>query len=158
MKRVAESSTRIVAPISDVYEYATNLELFGDWFPDVEQVVPLNNLLPTHRGKQYLETVRLPFGQRRKIKISVVDSKPDELLVTEGSFFPLMSRMEFRFGELQDGSTKVTWQMFSRNDSAIFSRFFLPLVRQMMQKRGELGLLALRWTLDRSNSTGSQPA
>lgn len=148
MHLLAESTTEIACPVSVAYQYATNLERFGEWFPGVVAIEAANALPHAEPGKEYLETVEVPFRGRRKIKLAVREAELDQWLVTEGAFAPLLPRMHMRFIALTATSCQVQWQMFSRNTSVLAKLTIIPLARGVMRQRAAAGLAELKKRLE----------
>jgi len=148
MQLLAESSTVIRCPVSTAYLYASDLEHFGEWFPGVITIKSANNLGHAQPGKEYLETVSIPFRGRRNVKITVKEAERDKSLVTEGTLPPLLPRMEILFHAVADDSCQVTWRMFSRNKSVLARLTIIPLARNVMQKRAAIGMARLKARLE----------
>src|SRR5512134_2691662 len=100
MYLLAERTTEIACPVNVAYQYAANLEHFGEWFPGVIAIESANDLSYAERGKEYLETVAVPLRGQRKIKLVVKEAEQDMSLITEGAFPPLWPRMQIRFEAL----------------------------------------------------------
>lgn len=148
MHLLAESTAEITRPVTVAYEYAANLERFGEWFPGVIGITSANSLPHGQPGKEYLETVAVPLRGQRKIRLVVKEAEVDRLLVTEGAFAPLLPRMQMRFESLTADSCRVRWQMFSRNKSLLAKFTIIPLARGVMRKRAAAGLAALKRRLE----------
>lgn len=150
MHLLAESTAEIACPVSVAYQYATNLERFGEWFPGVIAIESANALSHAEPGKEYLETVRIPLRGLRKIRLVVKDAEHDKSFATEGAFPPLLPRMLIRFTALTTTSCQVQWQMFSRNEGFLAKHTIIPLARGVMRRRAGVGLAALKKRLETS--------
>ena len=68
MYLLTENSVEIACPVEAAYEYACNLERFGEWFPGVIAIESANALEHAAVGKTYLEMGKpqeaLPHLQR----------------------------------------------------------------------------------------------
>lgn len=148
MHLLAESTAEIACPVSVAYQYATNLERFGEWFPGVVAIEAANALSHAEPGKEYLETVEIPLRGRRKVKLVVKEAEHNKYLVTEGAFPPLLPRMHIRFKALTANSCQVQWQMFSRNKGLLAKHTIIPLARGVMRRRAAVGLAALKKRLE----------
>jgi hypothetical protein len=148
MHLLAESTARIACPVSVAYQYTTNLERFGEWFPGVVAIESANGLPHGESGKEYLETVSVPLRGQRKIRLVVKEAERDASLVTEGAFPPLLPRMHIRFKALTNDSCQVQWQMFSRNEGLLARLTIIPLARGVMRRRAAVGLEALKKKLE----------
>ena len=148
MHLLAKKRVRINRPTSVVFDYITDMERFPEWFPKVREVSSANKLAHGQIGKTYLETVRMPFGGTRRIRLIVRDSIADRLFVTEAQFPPVSPRMEVVFHELDDEACAVDWQMFSRNRSFLAWLILLPLVRRVMSRRASVAMAQLKQILE----------
>ncbi len=152
MQLLTEQTITIARSVEAAYQYATNMERFGEWFPGVLSIESANTSPHAQRGKEYLETVTVPLRGKRQIKLSVKDAQSNELFVTEGEFPPLMPRMEIVFQATGADSCDVTWRMFSRNDNFLVKATLLPLAKRVMRKRAAIGMKRLRQELESSVS------
>ncbi len=157
MHLLAEKSINIKRPVPDVFDYVTDMERFGDWFPGVLAIEPANWHKHGQTGKEYLETVAVPLRGQRQISIVVRESQPCQFFATEGKFPPLLPRMEVEFAPGEGGSCDLTWRMLSRNRGLVFRFTLLPLARRVMRKRATIGLKRLAKKLERAESRGANP-
>jgi hypothetical protein len=149
---LAEESINIKRPVPEVFDYVTDMERFGDWFPGVLAIEPANWRKPGQVGKEYLETVAVPLRGRRQISIIVRESQPGKFFATEGKFPPLLPRMEVEFEPGEGGTCDLTWRMFSRNRGLVFRFTMLPLARRIMKKRAAIGLRRLGTKLEQGEN------
>src|SRR3989338_3223820 len=131
MHLLTEQTTAVACSVQAAYRYASNLERFGEWFPGVIAIESANNLDHAMPGKEYLETVAIPFRGTRKVKLRVKEAEQDKLLVTEGALAPLMPRMEISFQSAGAESCQITWRMFSRNNGSLARFTLVPLARSV---------------------------
>lgn len=148
MHLLTEKTVNIKRPMSAVFAYVANMEQFGEWFPGVVLIESANALDHGQEGKEYLETVSIPFRGTRKIKLVVREVRANHFLATEGKFSPLMPRMEISLNEGEMDSCELTWRMFSRNNSLIAKYALLPLARRVMGRRAETGIASLKKRLE----------
>ncbi|EHQ04533.1 SRPBCC family protein [Leptonema illini] len=148
MHLLAESKVDISCSVSRAFAFATNMERFAEWFPAVLSIESIDQLNHGQVGKQYLETVSVPVRRIRKITLTVVESRQDQLFVTEGAFPPLLPRMEILFNSTGPDACQVTWRMLSRNRSPIAKFTILPLAKSVMTKRARAGLSKLKEKLE----------
>ena len=144
MQLLAEESVRIQRSVLDVFTYVSNMERFGEWFPGVIAIASSNALQHGQAGKQYLETVSVPFRGTRKITLEVREVRGHQFFATEGRFPPLMPRMEITLLEAEANSCELTWRIFSRSNNPITRYMVLPLARRVMGKRAAVGVAALK--------------
>lgn len=148
MHLLAKEDVMINRSAKVIFDYVTNMERFGEWFPGVRSIRSANGYPHGHVGKEYLETVAIPLRGERKIKLVVRAVQANKLFVTEGDLFPLMPRMEVRIDSNGTESCNVTWSMFSRNESAIFRLTLLPLAGAVVRKRATWGIGKLKSNLE----------
>lgn len=150
MHLLAEENISINRNVSVVFDYVTNMERFGDWFPGVLAIESANNGSHGEVGKEYLETVSVPLRGKRKVRIVVRDLRQNAFFATEGKLPPLMPRMEVVFSRGNADACNVTWRMFSRNSGWLFRLTLLPLARRVMKKRAKAGMKKLKEKLERA--------
>ena len=148
MHLLAEQTTTVACSAAAAFRYASNLEHFGEWFPGVIAIESANGLDHATPGKEYLETVTIPFRGTRKVKLTVKEAEPGKRLVTEGALAPLLPRMEILFHPAGAESCEVTWKMFSRNDGALARLALVPLARRVMTRRAAAGVARLKAKLE----------
>jgi len=148
MDPLAEQRIDIERPVEVAFAYLTNMERFGEWFPQVIAIESSNELAHGEVGKEYLETVAVPLRGQRKIRLSVREALANKRFVTEGKFPPLLPRMEVEFAERTAGACSVTWRMYSRNRGALARLTLLPLARSVLRKRAQLGARRLKANLE----------
>lgn len=148
MLLLTEKTVSIRRPASAVFKYVVNMERFGDWFPGVVSIESANHLDHGQEGKEYRETVSVPFRGVRKIMLVVREVRANSFFATEGRFRPLLPRMEIAVNEMSADSCELTWRMFSRNRNPIVRHALVPLARHVMNKRAETGVAALKKKLE----------
>lgn len=148
MHLLTEKTVTINRPVSAVFAYVTDMEQFGEWFPGVLAIESCNGLDHGRKGKEYLETVSVPFRQTRKIRLVVREVRTNRFFTTEGKFRPLIPRMEISLSEAAPGSCELAWRMFSRNNNVIVRHVLLPLARRLIGKRAEAGVASLKKKLE----------
>ena len=148
MNLISEVEISINRVNTDVYNYVSNMENFGAWFPEVISIMSDSEGPHGVVGKKYLETVKIPLAGLKKIPISVVDSKQGEFFVTEGEFSPLFPRMEIEVRRIDSNSSGMSWRMYSRNNNRMVKMLLLPLAKSVMQKRAEVGIRRLKINLE----------
>lgn len=150
MHLLAEANVHINRPVAAVFDYVTNLERFGEWFPGVLNIESRSAQSHAEPGKEYLETVAIPLRGRRKVKVVVREVAPEQRFVTEGSLAPLWPRMEIHFAQHGPDACHITWHMFSRNTTTLFSLTLLPLARCVIRQRAGIGLMQLKQRLEQA--------
>ena len=124
MHLLVEQSVCIHRPAQSVFEFVSNMEHFGLWFPGVIGIESSNALVPGQVGKEYLETVSVPFRGRQKITLQVrevVQTSGHYLFATEGRFPPLLPRMEISISDVQPTFCQLTWRIFVASRTIIWS-------------------------------------
>jgi carbon monoxide dehydrogenase subunit G len=145
---LVEESVDIQCPVEAAYAYTCDLRNFGQWFPGVIEIVAKDDLELTAIGKSYLETVSVPLRGKRGVRIVVKEASPDSLFVTQGSFRPLLPRMEIRFSSLGPASSRVNWRMYSLSRSALVRAVLIPLASRVMNGRAKKAMKSLRFVLE----------
>ena len=145
---VAKTETRIATSVSEAYQMLSNMERFGEWFPEVISITSANDMQCTEVGKKYLETVAIPLRGERKIELRVVECIDNQRFVTEGNFAPLLPRMEIFIAELNETEILVKWSMFSRNRNKLVQVLLLPLAKRIMQQRADIASVKLKQLLE----------
>ncbi len=148
MHLVVEKMVHIERPMAEVFAYVSDMERFAEWFPGVVAMAAADALAPGQPGKQYLETVRLPWRGHRQIRLQVKESRSPHFFATEGRLPPLLPRMEIALAEAAPGSCELTWRMFSRNTSPAVRYLLLPMARRVMGARAGAGVQALKLRLE----------
>src|SRR5690606_4594622 len=90
MVLLAKTETRIATSASEAYRLLSNMERFGEWFPEVISITSVNDKCHGEPGKKYLETVSIPLLGERKIELCVTESIENQRFVTEGNLIPLL--------------------------------------------------------------------
>lgn len=144
MHLLAEKKVHINRSAQVVFGYVSNMENFGEWFPGVVSIESLNTLRHGEPGKEYLETVVVPFKRNQQIIVQVCEVKRHHFFATEGQFPPLLPRMEITLDQTAVGSCELTWRIFSRSRNLLIRHLLLPMVRRVMDKRATLGVATLK--------------
>lgn len=147
MKLLAQEKIDINANAADVFSFISDLENFGRWFPGVVDIQSEQRNADNVVGKTYIETVKIPVTGKQKIHITVKE-REEHFIATEGRFKPLMPRMEMRVEPIDDSRCHMSWSMFSRNESAVFSWVVLPIFRWVMNKRAKVAVGQLKGMLE----------
>lgn len=148
MTILTENKIEIDRQVNEVYDYVTNMENFGNWFPEVINIQSHNNLDHGVIGKKYLETVKDPLKGKVKIVIEVKQAKANSSFVTEGEYAPLLPKMIVKFAETKNGGTALAWAMESRSKNLFIRIFMIPFAKSVMKKRGKIGVLNLKKILE----------
>jgi hypothetical protein len=149
LKLLAEQSVAIGCDVRTAFDYISNMENFGQWFPGVRSIVSADSLQPIEPGKEYVEVVATPTGEERQILVRVRQIEPDRLFATEGDYPPLLPRMEMHLRAERADACVITWRMLSRNDAPEAQIPWLPIARQTIQQRADLGVAQLKARLER---------
>ncbi|HEX6722214.1 MAG TPA: SRPBCC family protein [Burkholderiaceae bacterium] len=149
MHLLADQTVAIQCPVGATYRYATDLAHFGQWFPGVLAITPVDALSPATIGKEYLETVEWPGGGQRSVRIRVREARADEWLATEGDLAPLLPRMEMRFVARGPQSCELNWRMWSRHPGDDTLRQVVwPAAGRLITERAVAGLARLKQRLE----------
>ncbi|OZG74443.1 hypothetical protein BTA51_05390 [Hahella sp. CCB-MM4] len=133
---LAQAEELFRQPTSDLYQYVTNMENYGEWFPGVVEIASLNALEPGEIGKQYVETLELPIGKAH-LTIEVVEAIPGCIFITKGDLQPLLPRMEMRFYPESESECRFQLSYYSRNDGLQETGDIIATLREDLSKRIE---------------------
>ena len=120
------------------------MERFGEWFPGVIAIAPLDAPGPAEVGKVYVETVRLPLRGLRQIHLQVREARAPWFFATEGRLPPLLPRMEITLQDTAADACELTWRMLSRGRGPAVQYLLVPLARRVVGRRAARGLAALK--------------
>ncbi|MFC3153242.1 SRPBCC family protein [Litoribrevibacter euphylliae] len=143
MIELAKVSTTISAPVAAVFDYVTNMENYGEWFPGVVAIKSGNNLPHARVGKTYLETLQLPGGEH-ELSIDVVQSEALSLFLTQGDLEGILPQMTMRFSEEQEGVCTFDLQYHSRNSSLSEESEIITALRKDLVERAAVALVNLK--------------
>lgn len=152
MNLLASETFSIGKPADEVFSFLSNMENFARWFPGVIRIESIDNDSHAVIGKTWLETVKVPLRGEKQITITVVATDGKSTFVTEGRFPPLLPRMEVRIVATDLANSQVHWQMFSRNNSAVFKLLILPIAKAVLSKRSKIGVRRLQRLLEKPSS------
>jgi len=145
---ITKASVDINQPISVVFDYVSNMERFENWFPEVISIKSANDMMHGDIGKEYFEKVNIPVRGEKRIKITVKEVEDNKRFVTEGSFPPLLPRMEISLTENNLESCTLNYRMYSRNNNPLVRIFLLPIAKIVMSKRATKGVSNLKYKLE----------
>lgn len=143
MIELAKVSTRVSAPVAVVFDYVTNMENYGDWFPGVVAIKSGNDLPHAMVGKTYLETLMFPDGEH-ELSIEVVQSEAERLFLTQGDLEAVLPQMTMRFSEEQEGTCTFDLQYHSRNVSLSEESEIITALRKDLAERAAMALVNLK--------------
>jgi hypothetical protein len=145
----------IARPIGEVFDFISNHENYGRWFPDVLSITSVDGLAHGVVGKVCQERIRLPNGQPRGIAIEVVESQRPSAFATEGDLAILHPRMEIRLSAVSPFQTRLSLRFYSRNPS-VFGRIVVAaLIKGTLAKSFGRGLQQLKGLLERPSDPAS---
>lgn len=143
MIELIEKSVLIKTSINQVYDYISNMENYGSWFPGVVKIVEHNNLDHGVVGKQYVETIQLPDGQINHT-LEVVHAEKNRKYVTISEtlkeLLPQMTILLTGDSEL----CHVTWHFVLRNPDLKQDDEFVSALGVDLNQRAETGLANLK--------------
>ncbi|GLQ30888.1 SRPBCC family protein [Litoribrevibacter albus] len=145
MIELAKVSTTISAPVAVVFDYVTNMENYGDWFPGVVAIRSDNDLPHATVGKTYLETLQLPGGEY-ELSIEVIQSEAKGLFLTQGDLEGVLPQMTMRFSEEQEGTCTFDLQYHSRNTTLSEESEIIIALRKDLAERASTALVNLKNT------------
>ncbi|WP_445360211.1 SRPBCC family protein [Microbulbifer sp. EKSA005] len=117
---LAEVAITVKRPINTFFEYVTNMENYGEWFPGVTSIASHNELPHGMTGKTYQEVIVMPEGEATLV-IEVKKSRLNQDFYTEGDLLPLLPAMLMEFNAETPKSTRFNLKYFSRSDILDFN-------------------------------------
>ena len=147
---LVDATLSIGSPIATVFEMLSNHENYKRWFPGVVAIVSHDGIPHGTVGKIYKETLKLPTGRDRTIRIEVLECQPPAIFAMEAEFAPLHPRTEIRLTARSPDETIVNWKFFSRSQSAIGRFLIRALVKGPLARQSAAGLLRLKQILEDS--------
>jgi polyketide cyclase/dehydrase/lipid transport protein len=157
MYLLADAVVTVECSRAKTFDYAANLENFGDWFPRVVSIVASDELSAAAVGKRYSETLSVPLRGKRSVMIRVTDAMAPQRLVTEGDLRPVLPRMEMEFVDVGQNTCEVRWRMLSRNENRLAGCTVLPVAGWVMRRRAKIGLLNLKLLLEGGRRESAVP-
>lgn len=142
MIELAKASTLVPASIDTVFQYVTNMENYGEWFPGVRAITSENSLPHATIGKTYVETLLLPEGEFELI-IEVSQCEPNRLFLTKGSLEAVLPQMTINFSHERENQCWVNVQYHSRNSDLDASSAMIIALREDLGQRLVIGLANL---------------
>ena len=151
MRQIAHSSAVINCAPDKAYSLISNMEHFGEWFPEVVSVTSKNDLAHGEVGKEYLETITIPVLGTRTVEVTVREAVTNKRFYTEGVFLPWMPSMEMKISAMGSDEISFTWGMYSRSSSWIVNLMLIPIAKRTMQKRADIAVVQLKALLEASS-------
>lgn len=130
---LAETNITIDRPTEQLFDYVTNMENYGEWFPGVTAIHSKNDLPHGKKGKTYQELIIMPDGEDCLI-IQVKDCVQNERFYTEGDLKPLLPAMQMEFDSATEDSTHFRLKYFSRN-KALQDSEILTSIKENLAER-----------------------
>ncbi len=149
---LADETLSIRRPVAEVFAFLSDHENYVRWYPGVVSVTSADRLPAGMAGKRYRETLRLPSGRQRAFDIDVIESRPPELFITEGTLAPIFPRMEIRLGASSAEETVLHLTFLSRQRSAVGRLLIRALVRRAVQRQTRRGLAKLKLLLEQTQT------
>ncbi|MGH1541060.1 MAG: SRPBCC family protein [Arenicella sp.] len=150
MIELAKTTAVINTPIEKVFNYVSNMENYGHWFPGVVAVRSKNNLPHAAVGKTYVETLNIA-NSNYELTIEVVQCKTNSLFLTQGNLEGILPQMTARFCSDQESRCLITLQYHSRNTDLNEQSKDIVALRKDLTIRAKNGAIALKELLERAN-------
>ncbi|MGJ8529968.1 SRPBCC family protein [Maritalea sp.] len=150
MQSIASFDLEVERTPTEVFDFISNMENFGEWFPGVVSIVSKDQMAHQKVGKVYFESVQEPFKGKVTIPITVVACQPNEMFQTQGEYPPLWPQMTVELTKIDKGCTRISWAMESRNDNIFFRFTLLLIVKRIMRKRAQIAKIELQAIFDKS--------
>ena len=143
MIELARTKTVISAPVNTVFQYVTNMENYGCWFPGVQAIKSKNNFPHATTGKTYLETLLFPDGKYELI-IEVVQCEVNRLFLTKGDLEGVLPQMTIEFETDGENRCLMDLQYHSRNSSLTDKSDIVISLRKDLAIRAAAGVTNLQ--------------
>lgn len=147
MIELAKACTTIDTPINKIFQYATNLENYGEWFPGIVAIRSANQSDHATVGKTYLETVNLPTGTS-DILIEVNECIPNQHFLTKGNLTGILPQMTMTFFSKNNNCCLLSLQYHSRNVSLAETGNLIVALKADLSARATTGLHQLKHILE----------
>lgn len=115
MKQLAYTSINVAVSVGTLFNFVTNMENYGLWFPGVVAISSHNKLKHGTKGKIYKEIIEMPDGQHNLL-IEVKETKTNEYFYTEGDLAPLLPAMQMQFKSINLEQSQLNLSYYSRNN------------------------------------------
>lgn len=146
MIELTRVETVIAAPVKQVYDYVTNMENYGDWFPGVVTIRSANEKPHCAVGKKYIETLHLPEGEAELV-IEVDKCIQHQLYITKGDLPGLLPQMTMKFTTLGDSECHFDLSYHSRNETLMGDSDLIGALREDLSRRARQALVNLQQRL-----------
>jgi hypothetical protein len=151
MRQIAHSSAVINCSSDKAYSLISNMEKFGEWFPEIVSVTSKNDLTHGEVGKKYLVTITIPLLGKRTVDVTVLEAITNRRFFAEGVFLPWMPSMKMKISAMGNDEISFTWGMYSRSTSWIVNLMLIPIAKRAMQKRADIAVVQLKALLEASS-------
>ncbi|WP_295891787.1 SRPBCC family protein [uncultured Vibrio sp.] len=138
----------ISAPIIDVFQYVTNMENYGYWFPGVQAITSNNNAPHASVGKTYVETLLLPDGEHQ-LNITVTECKANHFFLTRGDLEGVLPQMTIEFEPKEENNCQIELTYHSRNSDFSEDSPIVVALRNDLSVRASSGIANLKNILER---------
>ena len=139
MIELAQAQVTLSGPLSHFFDFVTNMENYGEWFPGVIAVKSANDLPPSQIGKTYAETLNFPEGEF-SLKLTVVECELNRIFVTQGDLVGLLPQMTMKFIPLDEAQFRFDLSYHSRNDELEKNQEMLHSLKRDIQNRANTAM------------------
>jgi hypothetical protein len=146
MIELTKTSGIISAPINTVFNYVTNMDNYGYWFPGVQAIKSKNSYPHASIGKTYLETLLLPDGEY-ELTIEVVKCEVNQFFLTKGDLTGVLPQMTIEFYVDAENKCRMDLQYHSRNSSLTEKSDIIMALRKDLSVRASEGISNLQMML-----------
>jgi len=148
MIELTKTSALISAPVNTVFNYVTNMENYGNWFPGVQAIKSKNSLAHATIGKTYLETLLLADGEYQ-LTIEVAQCEANRLFLTKGDLAGVLPQMTIEFYAEEENKCRMVLHYHSRNTSLTAQSPMIIALREDLTTRAATGITHLQNILGR---------
>lgn len=143
MIELAKTSGTISASVNTVFNYVTNMDNYGYWFPGVQAIKSKNSTPHASIGKTYLETLLLPDGEY-ELTIEVVECEVNRFFLTKGDLTGVLPQMTIEFFPEEKNKCRMKLQYHSRNSSLTEKSDIIIALKKDLKIRASEGISNLQ--------------
>ncbi|MGJ8682474.1 hypothetical protein [Paraglaciecola sp.] len=147
MIELSKTSGTISVPVNTVFNYVTNMDYYGDWFPGVQGIKSKNSLPHASVGKTYSETLLLPDGEH-ELTIEVVKCETNQFFLTKGNLTGVLPQMTIKFEADEENKSRIELQYHSRSSTLTESSDIIVALKKDLTDRASKGISNLQTILE----------
>ena len=143
MIELAKANAAISCPVDIAFQFVSNMENYGSWFPGVRAIKSKNSSAHGSVGKTYIETLLFPDGEY-ELTIEVAECETNHLFLTKGDLEGVLPQMTIEFHTQGENSCHMNLQYYSRNTHLTQESDIIVSLREDLAKRALQGMVNLQ--------------